>query len=101
MYSFKSNILSTLVRHNAGSLQDTIKIQFGLAVLFALGRPLGHKLHGVHLRPLDLGVGERHACAFNADRSLDDVQPRAGIYQPLHEAEIAAGYSFGRPQPDY
>ena len=28
---------------------------------------------------------------------FDDVKPRAGIDQPLHGSEVAAGYDFGRP----
>ena len=101
MYSFKDHVFRTLLRNNAGSLQDIIKIQLGLAVLLALRGPLGHKLDGVHLRLPDLDAGEGHARALDADRPLDDVQPRAGIHQPLHEPEVAAGYSFDRPQPDY
>ena len=80
MYSFKDHVFRTLLHSNAGSLQDTIKIQLGLAVLLALRRPLGHKLDGVHLRPPDLDTGEGHAGALDADRPLDDVQPRTGIH---------------------
>ena len=70
-------------------------------VLLALGRTLGRELDGVHLRPLHLDAGEGHPRTLDADRPLDDVKPGAGIDQPLHEPEVAAGYSFGRPQPDY
>jgi len=101
MYSFENNVLRTLRRHNTRPLQDIFKIPLGRAVLLALRRSLGHKLDGVHLRPPHLDAGEGHARALDADRPLDDVQPRAGIHQPLHETEVAAGYSFGRPQPDY
>jgi len=101
MYSFKNNVFCTLRRHNARPLQDVFKISLGRAVLLALGRPLGHKLDGVHLRPPDLDVGKGHTRALDADGPLDGVQPRTVIHQPLHEAEVTAGYSFGWPQPDY
>ena len=69
-------------------------------MLLASGRSLGRELDGVHLRPLHLDEGEGHPCTLDADRPLDDVKPGAGIDQPFHESEVAAGYSFGRPQPD-
>ena len=50
MRSWEYDILSTLLRHKAGSLQDTVKIQFGSAVLLAIRRPLGYQLRGIHLR---------------------------------------------------
>ena len=73
MYSFKDYILSTLLRHSAGSLQDIFKIQLGHAVLLARGRSLGRNLHGVHLHPVHLDSGEGHAHAFDADRPLDGI----------------------------
>ena len=99
--SFKNNVLSTLLRYSAGSLQDIIKIPLGHAVLLARRRSLGRELDGVHLRPLHLDTGEGHPRTFDADRPLDGIKPRAGIDQPLHEPEVAAGYGFGRPQTDY
>ena len=97
MYSFKNNVLSTLLRHNAGSLQNIFKIPLGRAVLLARGRSFGRELDGVHLRPLYLDTGEGHPRTFYADRPLDGVKPRAGIDQPLHESEVAPGYGFRRP----
>ena len=70
-------------------------------MLLTHGRSLGGELDSVHLRPLHLDTGEGHPRTLDADRPLDDVKPGAGIDQPLHEPEVAAGYSFGRPQPDY
>ena len=67
MYSWKCNILSTLLCHNVGSLQDIVKIQLGSAVLLACGRSLGHKLHDVHLHSMHLDSGEGHSHAFDAD----------------------------------
>ena len=101
MYSCKDYILRTLLHHNAGSLQDIAKILLGHTVLLALGRSLSRELDGIHLRPLHLDTGEGHPRTLDANRPLDDVKPRAGIDQPLHEPEVAAGHSFGRPQPDY
>ena len=101
MHLFKNNVLRTLRRYNTRPLQDVSKIPLGCAVLRALGWPLGHNLDGVHLRPPDLDAGEGHTRALGADGPLDGVQPRSGIHQPLHEAEVTAGYSFGWPQPDY
>ena len=101
MYSWKYNILGTLLRHNAGSLKDIAKISLGRAVLLARGQSLGHKLHDVHIHPVHLDSGEHHSRAFDADRPLDSIKPRAGINQPVHEPEVAAGYGFGRPQLDY
>ena len=96
MYSFKDYILRTLLRHNAGSLQDIAKISLGGAVLLGVGRSLGRELDGVHLRPLHLDTGEGHPRTFDADRPLDGIKPRAGIDQPLHEPEVATGYGDDR-----
>ena len=97
MYSWKYNILGTLLRHNVGSLQDSVIVHLGLAVLLPRGRSFGYQLRGVHFRLVHLGVGEGHSRAFDADRPLDDVKPRAGTDQPLHESEVAARNSFGNP----
>ena len=97
MTSFKDNVFQTLALYNEGSLQDIIKIPLGRAVLLARGRSLGRELDDVHLRPLNLGTGEGHPRTFDADRPLDGIKPRAGIDQPLHEPEVAAGYGLGRP----
>ena len=101
MYSWDYDILSTLLRHKVGSLQDTIKIQLGSAVLLPLRRPLGHQVRGVHLRPMHLDSGEGDARAFDADRTLDGIKLRAGIDQPLHEPEVATGQELDRTLPDY
>ena len=81
-------------RHNTRPLQDVFKIPFGRAVLLALRRSLGHKLDGVHLRPPYIDAVEGRVHSLNADRLLDDIQLRAGIHQPLHEAEVVARYIF-------
>ena len=75
MYSFKDNVLHTLLRQSAESLQDIIKITFWRAVLLASGRLLGREHDGVHLRPLHLDSGEGHPRALDADRPLDNVKP--------------------------
>ena len=97
MYSWEYNILVTLLRHKAGSLQDTVKIKLGFAVILSRGRSHDHQLRGLHLRPVHLGTGEGHSRAFNADLPLDGIQLRAGINQPLHETKVAAGDGFGKP----
>ena len=91
MYSWKYNILSTLLHHKAGPLQDIVKIQLGGAVLLARGRSLGRELDGVHLRPLHLDTGEGHPCTFDADRPLDGIKPGVDINQQLLRAREAAG----------
>src|SRR3989337_975984 len=97
MYSFKDNIFRTLLRYNAGSLQDIVKISLGRAVLLARGWSLDRELDSVHLRPLYLDTGEGHPRTFDADRPLDGIKPRAGSNQSLHEPEVAIRYGFGRP----
>ena len=99
MYSFKDYISRTLLRHNAGSLQDIAEISVGRVVLLACGRSLDRDRDIIHLLPLHLDTGEGHPRTF--DWPLDGVKPGAGIDQPLHEPEVAAGYGFSRPQPDY
>ena len=101
MYSFKDYIFRTLLRYNAGSLQDIAKISLGHAVLLALGRSLGRELDGIHLRPLHLDTGEGHPRTFDTDQPLHGVKLGASIDLPLHETEVAAGYGFDRPQQDY
>ena len=88
MYSFKNNVLSTLLCHNAGSLQNIFEIPVGCAVLLVRGRSFSRDLDNVHVRPLYLDTG-------------DGVKARVGIDQPLHEAEVAAGYSFCKSHPYY
>ena len=101
MYSYKDNIISTLLSHNAGSIQDTVKILLGRAVLLARRRSLGRNLHSIHLHPMHLDSGEGHSRALDADRPLEDIKLEVGIDQPLHKPEVAAGYGFGKPQLDY
>ena len=101
MYSFEINVLRTLRHHNTRPLQDVFKIPLGHAVLLASGRSLGRELDGVHLCPLHLDTSEGHPRTFDANRPLDDVKPGAGIDQPLHQPEVAVGYGFGMPPPDY
>ena len=90
-----------MIRNNAGPLQDIAEVSLRCAVLLALRRPLGRQFDNVQLRPPDLAIGEGQTCALDADGPLDDVQPRAGIHQSLHEAEVTSGYSFGWSQLDY
>ena len=96
MYSFKNNVLSTLLRYNAGSLQNIFKIPLGRAVLLVSGRSLGRELDGVHLHPLHLDAGEGHLCTLDADRPLDDVKSRESVYKPPHEPKVVAWNRLGR-----
>ena len=70
-------------------------------MLLALRRSLLDQLHGVQLGPLHLHAGESPTCTFDADRSLDDLQPRAGIHKPPHQAEVAIRKGVARPQLDH
>ena len=67
MLSWENDIIGTLLRYKPGSLRDTVIVLLGLAMLLALGRTLGHQLHGIHLRPVHLGAGESHLRTFNED----------------------------------
>ena len=79
MYSFIDNILSTLLRHNVGSLQDTVKIPLGRTVFLASGRSFGRELDGIHPRPLNFHSHEGHSRAFGADQPLEGIKPRVGV----------------------
>ena len=101
MYSFKDYIFRTLLRYNAGSLQDIAKISLGHAMLLPRGQSLGREIDGIHLRALRLDTGEGHPRTFDTDRPLYGIKPGGGIDQPLHKPEVTAGYGFGRPKTDY
>ena len=101
MFSWEYDMLRTLLRHMAGPLQDTIKIELGSTMLLALRRPLSHQLLGIQLCPMRLDAGKCHARTFNTDRPLHGFEPRTGTYKPLNKTEVAARYRLGRPQPDY
>ena len=85
MFSWEYDILGTLLRHKAGSLQDTVEIQLGSTMLLALRWPLGHQLLGIHLRPVRL------------DRPLHGFKPWAGTHKPIHKSKVAVGHGLGRP----
>ena len=97
----KNYIFGALIRYAAGTLQDTLIIHFGVAMLLALRRPLLHQLLGVHLGPVHLRTGKSPACTFDADGPLYDFQPWAGIHKLPHQAEVAVGKGVARPHPDY
>ena len=101
MFSWEYNILRTLLRHKAGPLQDTIKIELGSTMFLALRRSLGHQLLGIQLCPMRLDAGKGHTRTFNIDRPLHDFKPRTGTYKPLNKSEVAARYRLGRSQVDY
>ena len=101
MFSWEYDILRTLLRHKAGPLQDTIKIELGLMMLLALWRSLGHQLLGIQLCPMRLDAGKGHTRTINADRLLHSFEPRTGIYKPLNKSEIASRYRLSMSQPTY
>ena len=101
MFSWKYNILQTLLRHKAGPLQDAIKIELGSTMLLALRQPLDHQLLGIQLCSMHLDAGKGHTRTFNTDRPLHGFEPRTGTYKPLSKSEVSARYRLGRPQPDY
>ena len=94
--SFKYYIFRTLVRYETSTLQDTLIVHLGVAMLLALRRPFLNQLHGVQLGPLHLHMGESPACTSDADGPLDDFQPWAGIRKPPHQAEVAVGKGVAR-----
>ena len=98
---FKYNIFRTLVRYETGTLQDTLILHLGVAMLLALRRPSLHQLHGVQFGPVHLRTGKSPACTFDADRVLDDFNPWTGVDQPPHQPEVAPRHGFLRPQPKY
>ena len=83
VHSFKYYILSTFLRHKASTLQDTVIILFGVAMLLALRRPLLHQLFGVQLRLVHLRPGKSPARTLDADGPLYNFKPWAGIHQRL------------------
>ena len=101
MFSWEYDILRTLLRHKAGPLQDTIKIELGSTMLLALRRSLGHQLLGIQLRPMRLDAGKGHARTFNVDWPLYGFEPWTGTHKPLHKSEVAVRHWIGRLQPDY
>ena len=84
VHSLKYYILSTFLRHKAGTLQDTVIILFGVAMLLALWWPLLYQLFGIHLRPMHFRTGKGPARTLNADGPLYDLKPWAGIHKPLY-----------------
>ena len=97
MFSWENYILRTLFRHKAGSLQDNIKVDLRLTMLFALRWPLDHQLLGIQLCPMRLDAGKSHTRTFNADRPLHGFELQTSIYKPLNKSKIATRYRLGRP----
>ena len=50
---------------------------------------------------MHIRAGKGPAGTLNANRSLDDFEPRTGIHHPLDQAEVAGGQGLTRPHPDY
>ena len=98
--SGKYSVFGTLIRHKAGSFLDTLIVQLGLAMLLTLWWSLSHQLLSIKLPLVHLRMGKRHACTLYADRSLNDIKPRASANNPLHESEVTAWHGLRGPQPD-
>ena len=92
----KYYIFHTLVRYKTGTLQDTLIIHLGVAMLLALRRPLLHQLLSVHLGPVHLCTSKSPAGTFDTDGPLDDFQPWASIHKLPHQAEVAVGKGVAR-----
>ena len=95
----KNYIFGAFIRYKASTLQDTVIILFGMAMLLALRRPLLHQLFGVHLRPVHFRPGKSPARTLNADGLLYDFKPPAGIHKPPHQTEVATQQGLARPHP--
>ena len=62
-----------------GTLQDTLIVHLGVAMLLALWRPILHQLLGVHLGPVHLRTAKSPTGTLDADGPLYDFKPWAGI----------------------
>src|SRR3954471_24568048 len=97
----KYYILGTFIRHKAGTLQDTLVIHLGVAMLLALRWPVLHKLLRIHLSPVHFSASKRPTGTFDAEGALDDFKPWTSVYQPPHQPEVAPRQGLSRPQPNY
>ena len=77
-----SNITS--LDHNAGTLQDTLIIHLGRAILLAQRWRVRHKHLSIHLALVHLSTGKGPTVTFNTGGSLDDLNPWTRIHQPPH-----------------
>ena len=91
MNSFKNYVLGTFIGHEASTLHNAIRVQLGMAMCLALRRSVLDQLLRIQLAPMHLDAGKGPAGALDANGSLDHFKPRAGIYHPLYEAEVAGG----------
>src|SRR3954468_19505026 len=99
--SFKNYILSTFIRHKAGTSENILVIVLGLAMLLPRRWPVPHKLLTVQLTPVHLCTGKGPTGTFDADGALDDLEPWTCLHQPPHQSEVAPRQGLSRPQPDY
>ena len=94
---FKNYIFGALTRNNAGTLQDTLIIHLGRAILLARWWRVRQKLLRVQLALMHFSTGKGPTGTFNADGALDDLNPRTSIHQPPHQTEVAPRHGFPRP----
>ena len=80
----KNYIPGTFIRHKAGTLQNTLIIHLGLAMLFPRRWPVLHKLLSIQLALVHLSAGKGPMGTFITGGVLDDVNPWTGVHQPPH-----------------
>src|SRR3954465_9711196 len=90
----KNYIPGTFIRHKADTLQNTLIIHLGLAMLFPRRWPVLHKLLSIQLALVHLSAGKGPTCTFDADGALDDFEPWTGLHQPPHQPEVAPRQSL-------
>ena len=93
----KNYILGTFIRHKAGTLQDTLIIHLGPAMLLSLRWPICHQLLSIQLALVYFRMGKGPTGAFDAYRAFDDFKPWTGIHQPPHQPKVAPGHDLARP----
>ena len=93
----KNYILGTLIRHKAGTLQDALIIQLGLAMLLPLRWPICHQLLSIRLASVHFNMGKGPTGAFDTYGVLDDFKPWTAIHQLPHQPKVAPRHDLPRP----
>ena len=76
----KNYIFGALISNLAGTLQDTLIIHFGRAILLARQRRVRPKLLSIHPAPVHFCTGKGPTGTFNAGGVLDDFNPGTRIH---------------------
>src|SRR3954462_1605234 len=85
----KYYIPGTFICHKAGTLQDTLIVHLGVAMLLARRRPVLHQLLRLHLALVHFSTGKRPTGALDAGGALDNLKPRTSIHQPPYQPKVA------------